>query len=173
MTTRKALRLALGFAGSIVVLRPGGSMDPGILLALGSGVLFAFYLIATRHAAQDSDPIKTLAFQCVAGTVLLTPQAALSWSAPAGNDLLLFAGLGLFSAISHVLSIAAFRLADASTLAPLVYVELIGAAVIGYVAFGEVPGMPTVVGAGLIVAAGLMLLPLPKRQGDHRSGIDE
>jgi drug/metabolite transporter (DMT)-like permease len=157
MTPRKALSLALGFGGSIVVLRPGGSMDPGILLALGAGVLFAFYLIATRSAAQDSDPVKTLAFQCVAGTLLLTPQAALSWSAPDGNDLLLFAGLGLFSAISHALSIVAFRLADASTLAPLVYVELIGAALIGYVAFGEIPGLPTIVGAGLIVAAGLIL----------------
>jgi drug/metabolite transporter (DMT)-like permease len=90
----------------------------------------------------------------------------LSWSAPAGNDVFLFAGRGLFSAISHVLSIAAFRLADASTLAPIVYVELIGAALIGYVAFGEVPGTPTVVGAGLIVAAGFILLPR-NRQGIH------
>ena len=122
-----------------------------------------FYLIATRHAAQDSDPIKTLAFQCVAGTVLLTPQAALSWSTPAGNDLLLFAGLGLFSAISHALSIVAFRLADASTLAPLVYVGARRRRSIGYVAFGEVPGLPTVVGAGLIVAAGLILLPPPEK----------
>ncbi len=78
MTSRKALSLTLGFVGSMVILRPGGSTDPGILLALGAGVFFAFYLIATRQVAQESDPIKTLAFQCVAGTVLLTPQAILS-----------------------------------------------------------------------------------------------
>jgi drug/metabolite transporter (DMT)-like permease len=168
LTPRKALSLTLGFVGSIVILRPGGSMDPGILLALGSGIFFAFYLIATRHAAQDSDPFKTLAFQCVLGTVLLTPQAAVSWSAPASIDLLFFAGLGLFSAISHLLSIAAFRLADASTLAPLVYVELIGAALVGYLAFDEIPGMPTVVGAGLIIVAGLILL----RPQDGNSIVD-
>ena len=168
LTSRKALSLTLGFVGSIVILRPGGSMDPGILLALGSGIFFAFYLIATRHAAQDSDPVKTLAFQCVLGMVLLTPQAAVSWSAPASNDLLFFAGLGLFSAISHLLSIAAFRLADASTLAPLVYLELIGAALVGYVAFDEVPGMPTIVGAGLIIVAGLILL----RPQDGRSIVN-
>jgi drug/metabolite transporter (DMT)-like permease len=92
------------------------------------------------------------------GTVLLTPQAVVSWSAPAWNDLLFFAALGLFSAISHVLSIVAFRLADASTLAPLVYVELIGATLIGYVAFDEIPGARTVAGAGFIIAAGLILL---------------
>jgi drug/metabolite transporter (DMT)-like permease len=168
LTSRKALSLTLGFAGSIVILRPGGSVDPGILLALGAGIFFALYLIATRRAAQDSDPVKTLAFQCVVGTMLLTPQAIVSWSAPASSDLVFFAGLGLFSAISHILSIAAFRLADASTLAPLVYVELIGAALVGYVAFDEVPGMATVVGAGLIVVAGLILL----RPRDGRSIVD-
>jgi drug/metabolite transporter (DMT)-like permease len=168
MTAPKALSLTLGFAGSIVILRPGGSMDPGILLALGAGVLFAFYLIVTRQAAQRSDPVKTLAFQCVVGTALLTPQAAASWSAPASNDLLFFAGLGLFSAVGHILSIVAFRLADASTLAPLVYIELIGAALIGYVAFDEILGTRTVVGAGLIVAAGLILLRRQNRQGVRR-----
>lgn len=158
MTMRKALSLAAGFAGAIVILRPGGALDAGILLALGSGICFAFYLIATRHAAQDSDAIKTLAFQCVALTILLTPQAILTWATPAWGDLLFFAGLGLFSVVSHLLSITAFRMADASTLAPLVYVELIGAALIGYLAFGEIPGALTMAGAALIVAGGLVLL---------------
>jgi len=158
MTARKALSLSLGFAGSMVILRPGGSMEPGILLALGAGVSFAFYLVATRQASQASDPIQTLAFQCVVGTILLTPQAALSWSTPAWRDLWSFAALGLLSALTHVLSIAAFRFCDASTLAPLVYLELLGAAVIGYFAFAEIPGPGTVIGALLIVAAGLVLL---------------
>jgi drug/metabolite transporter (DMT)-like permease len=158
MTVAKVASLALGFAGSMVILQPGGAVNPGILLALGAGIAFAVYLVATRRAARDSDPVQTLAFQCVVGAVLLTPQAVASWSVPAWGDLLFFAGLGLFSTISHVLSIAAFRLADASTLAPLVYVELIGATLIGFAAFGEIPGIATIVGAGFIVAAGLVLL---------------
>jgi drug/metabolite transporter (DMT)-like permease len=169
MTSVKALSLALGFLGSVVILRPGGAMDAGILFALGAGVCFAFYLIATRQASKESDPVKTLAFQCVVGAVLLAPQAVFSWSAPAWNDLLFFLGLGLFSAMSHFLSIAAFRLADASTLAPLVYVELIGAALIGYFAFNEIPGMSTIVGAGFIIAAGLLLL----RGRDARAIADQ
>jgi drug/metabolite transporter (DMT)-like permease len=96
--------------------------------------------------------------------VLLTPQALLSWSAPAWNDLLFFAGLGLFSAVSHILSIIAFRHASASTLAPLVYLELIGAVLVGYLAFREIPDIATVVGAGLIVLAGLFLLPRQDKQ---------
>ena len=168
LTISKALALALGAGGSVVILRPGGSTDPGIVLAFASGVLFAFYLIAPRHAAQASAPLPTLAFQCVVGALLLTPQAVATWRLPAATDLWLFAGLGAFSAISHILSIAAFRFSDASTLAPLVYIELIGAALIGYFAFDEVPQASTVFGAMLIVAAGLVLVQQDRRR--RRSG---
>ena len=158
MTLRKGISLVLGFAGAMVILQPGHTIEPGILLALGAGFAFALYMIATRHAATHSDPVKTLAFQCAAGALLLTPQAVATWSTPAPSDLIFFAGLGALSLIGHLLSIVAFRLADTSTLAPLVYVELIGAALIGYLAFGDVPGMATIVGAVLIAAAGLILL---------------
>jgi drug/metabolite transporter (DMT)-like permease len=158
LTPRKLLSLVLGFGGSLVILKPTGSVEPGVLLALAAGMTFALYLVATRHAAALSDPVKTLTFQCVVGALILTPQAALFWSTPAWTDFAFFAGLGLFSAASHLLSISAFRLADASTLAPLVYLELIGAALIGFVAFGEVPGPATLAGAALIVGAGFVLL---------------
>jgi drug/metabolite transporter (DMT)-like permease len=158
ITRWKLASLALGFVGSLVILRPDAAIDPGILLAFAAGVSFAFYLIVTRQAAQTSDPLQTLAFQCVAGAVLLTPQAVTWWSTPAWGDLAFFLGLGLCSAITHLLSIAAFRLADASALAPLVYIELIGASLIGYLAFGEIPGAATIVGAALIVLGGVILI---------------
>jgi drug/metabolite transporter (DMT)-like permease len=163
LTVRKMLSLALGFVGSLVILKPGGTIEPGLFMAFGSGLFFALYMIATRQASKDSDPLATLAFQCVVGTLLLTPQAIASWSTPAPGDLVFFAGLGVFSAVGHLLSIAAFRLSDASMLAPLVYVELIGAAAIGYLAFHEVPGPSTLIGAGLIVAAGLTLVRRSRR----------
>ncbi len=169
MTFGKGLGLTLGVAGSLVILQPGGSTDPGILLALGAGTLFGLYLVMTRQAAQVSDPVRTLAFQCVVGTLLLTPQAVESWRTPALRDVFFFAGLGGLSAISHILSIVAFRLSDASTLAPLVYVELIGAALTGYVVFHEVPGVPTVVGAGFIVVAGLVLLRQDRRNPSRKA----
>ena len=158
LTARKLLSLALGFGGALVILKPGAAIDPGLLFAFGSGLSFALYMIATRQASQGSDPIKTLAFQCVIGTLLLTPQAIWTWSAPLPGDLIFFVGLGLASAASHILSITAFRFADASTLAPLVYLELIGTSLIGYVIFQEVPGLATLVGAALIVGGGLVLI---------------
>jgi drug/metabolite transporter (DMT)-like permease len=163
LTVRKLLSLALGFAGSLVILKPGGSSaDPGLLLAFGSGLFFALYMIATRQASKSSDPVRTLAFQCAVGAVLLTPQAIVTWSVPAAGDVSRFLAMGVCSAVSHILSILAFRLADASTLAPLVYLELIGAGAIGYFAFHDVPGPSILIGAGLIVAAGLILFRAPQ-----------
>ena len=157
MTWQKAVSLALGFAGTLIILRPTGEIEIGIIMAFGAGLFFALYLIATREASQRSDPIKTLAFQCVVGSVLLAPQAAFTFEVPSLDVLYLFLALGLFSAIAHILTILAFRLADASTLSPLVYLELVGTAIIGFLIFKEIPTIATVVGAALIVISGLVL----------------
>lgn len=158
MSWRKSLSLALGFVGSLVVLQPSGDIEIGLIMAFGAGLFFALYLIATRQASQNSDPIKTLAFQCVIGTVLLSPQAAFTFEVPQLDVLWLFAGLGVISAIGHLMTIMAFRLADASTLSPLVYLELVGSAIIGFMIFSEIPTLTTVAGAALIIISGLVLL---------------
>lgn len=158
LTPRKLLSLACGLAGSLVILGWHGSLDPGVLYALGSGLSFGCYLVATRHASRDSDPVQTLAFQVLFGTLLLTPFALLEWSTPAWGDVGFFAGIAVLSTVSHMMSINAFRFADASTLAPLVYLELVGVAIIGYFAFDEIPGWSTVIGAALIVAGGVILI---------------
>jgi drug/metabolite transporter (DMT)-like permease len=94
LTARKIVSLVLGFVGALVILRPTGSIDPNLLLALGSGAFFALYMIATRQASRASDPIKTLAFQCLLGAALLTPQAIWTWSIPSRGEVWLFVAMG-------------------------------------------------------------------------------
>ncbi len=158
ITFRKIASLVLGIIGTLFILKPSGEIELGIVLALLAGFFFALYMLATRQAAQSSNPIKTLVFQCLLAVVLLSPQAIITFSSLQKADLLFFAGMGLFSVISHFLSITAFKYADASTLAPLVYVELIATSIIGYVIFSEVPGIATVIGALLIMFGGLILI---------------
>jgi drug/metabolite transporter (DMT)-like permease len=160
-SARKLAALFLGFVGALLVLRPERQLDAGILLALGSGVFFALYLVATRRAALQDDPLKTLAFQCLLGAVLLAPQAIWTWSPPAFSEWHLFAALGGLSALSHILSIAAFRYAETSVLAPLVYLELLGTCAVGLVFFSELPELSVWIGAGIIVCAGLLLVRRP------------
>lgn len=159
LTPPKMLSLGLGAAGTLLIVRPGAApVDTGLVLALASGACFALYMIATRLAARQTDPVKMLAFQCTVGAALLLPQAVWTWSTPAADAVWLFACLGLVSAVCHLMSIAAFRYAQASTLAPIVYLELLGSVLIGYFAFGDMPDAMVWLGAGAIVAAGVILL---------------
>jgi drug/metabolite transporter (DMT)-like permease len=149
--------MALGFCGAMIILQPGGHMDAGVLMAMGAGALFALYMITTRLASRQSDPVRTLAFQCLFGALILTPQAIWTWSVPALEELPLFLAMGGVSACSHLLSITAFRHAGASTLAPLVYLELVSASIIGYLVFSESPDAAIWIGSGVIVLGGLLL----------------
>jgi drug/metabolite transporter (DMT)-like permease len=156
-TYPKLASLVLGLVGVLLVAKPELPIEPGVLLAIGAGVAFAIYLVATRLASQTSDPIKTLTFQCIVGTLLLLPQAVWTWEIPTADFYWLFGLLGIVSVGSHLLSIAAFRYAQTSVLAPLVYLELVGAIVIGYFVFGDLPSFTILAGAGLIILGGLLV----------------
>lgn len=157
LTARRIAALALGFVGAVVIVNPAGGINPGLLLGVAAGAFFALYAITTRKT-RGSDPIATLAFQCLFGSILLFPLALWNWSLPAADELGLLFLMGLISGVCHFMTINAFRHAEASLLAPLSYLELLGAAIIGYVAFGEVPGLRVFAGAALIVAGGLILV---------------
>ncbi|HZG27481.1 MAG TPA: DMT family transporter [Ensifer sp.] len=158
MTKAKLVALALGFAGAIIIARPGASMSPGVLLALASGVCYGFYLVSTRLASGETTPLQALVFQNVFGTLLLLPQAFLTWTTPSCTEILLLLGMGAISLLCHTLTINAFRHADATTLAPLSYVELITAATLGYVWFGQSPELNVWIGAVFVASAGLLLI---------------
>jgi len=154
----KVIALILGGIGAITILRPTGGVDTGVVLAMAAGGFFALYMIATRVASASSHPVRTLIFQCVVGALVLTPQALWKWSLPAVEHWPYFLGLGAVSIVSHFLSIAAFRYAQASTLAPLVYLELVSSVAIGFFVFGDFPSAHVWIGAAVIVVGGLVLL---------------
>lgn len=158
LTSIKLLALGLGFVGSLVILKPDGALNAGVLHAFGAGFFFALYLTMTRLTAANNDPFKTLVFQFTFGTIVLFPQATLAWSTPGLEDLIFFLCLGLFAAAAYMLSIIAFRHAEASVLAPLIYVELIGSCIVGFLVFNEIPDMKTILGAGFIVVSGMLIL---------------
>lgn len=158
ITIRKVLSLFMGVLGTLFILKPSGEIELGIILALLAGFFFALYMLATRQASQNSDPVKTLVFQCLLAVMLLLPQAVVTFSVLRFEDLAFFVGMGMFSVVSHFLSIAAFGYAEASTLAPLVYVELIATSIIGFVIFSEIPDSATLMGALLIMLGGLILV---------------
>lgn len=161
----KLAAVLLGFVGAILVVRPGAAGSAGTLIALASGGLMAGYLVMTRATAQTASPLSTLTIQLIFGILLLSPIVIFQWSVPDREAVLLLLLMGLLSAGSNLLTISAFRLAQVSTLSPLVYLELVGATVLGLTVFGDWPAPTTWIGIAVIVVAGLMVVaPARSRQ---------
>lgn len=146
-----------GFIGVIIVLRPDGYFDANILWAVLAGILFAFYMLATRLAARQAPPMAALAYQALLGALVLTPFALWSGVGEISPYLGWFAAVGVLQSLSHGLSIAAFRFAPAGILAPLVYLEIVAAVVVGFVAFGDWPEAHTWLGITIILCAGALV----------------
>lgn len=157
LTPRKLTALVLGFIGAVVIVNPAGGINAGLWLGVAAGAFFALYVIATRQT-RASDPVSTLAFQCLFGSAILAPLAIWNWSIPTAGELVLLFLMGAISMACHFMTISAFRHAEASLLAPLSYLELLGAVIIGFLVFGDLPDTRVAFGTGLIVAGGLVLV---------------
>jgi len=147
--------VAVGFAGVLLVVKPGFAMAPGIVWALAAGCFYGAYLTATRWARAVGPALGQLAGQLAFGALLLTPFV---WTEMMGLGLqapdLLF-GSGVASAIGNLLAIMAFGFARAATLTPLAYTQLISATVLGWLVFADRPDTVTAIGLAVVLAAGL------------------
>lgn len=157
LTWMKVIALVLGVIGALIIINPSFDMEIGILFAAFAGLFYGLYMVATRMTVQQSNPIKTLCFQNVVGMVFLIPFAVLNWSIPTTNELLLIVFMGIFSIVAHGLTILAFQHAQASTLSPIIYLEVISAVIFGYVVFSDVPGVTFWIGTTIIIAGGLLI----------------
>lgn len=153
------LAIAGGFTGMLVIVRPGtGVLGLGALLCFGSALCYAFYQIVTRRiAAFDPAPVTT-AYGGLVATVIASFAVPFFWHAPEGwLHLLAFAALGVFGGIGHYCVARSFTYGDVSVVAPFHYVQLVGASLLGFLWFGELPDLYAWIGSALIVASGIAL----------------
>src|SRR3954451_6107831 len=154
---RRWTAVLIGFAGALLVIRPGtGLHDPAVLLLLASSAAYALYLIATRWVSfYDSAPTGIM-FTALFGSLAMTLALPFVFTMPhSALDLALFLSLGLFGGGGHYLVIRAFQLGPAAVMAPLGYVELLGTTILGYAIFDNFPDAWTWVGAAVIIASGI------------------
>lgn len=152
------IAVASGFAGVLVVLRPGsGTFAWSSVLALGAGTVHALYMLTTRRLAGSSPPLLTLGYTALVGAVAMSAVVPFVWRTPPATDLALMVSLGVLAAAGHFLIILAFDRAPASWLAPLAYAEIVTNTIVGYLGFGDFPDALTWLGIGIIVAAGLAI----------------
>ena len=154
------IALALGFLGTLLIIRPGtGVFTWNALWPLATAFCFATYQIITRKLAGVDRSVSTLFLSALIGAVILSFVAPFHWTPPRSvADGLLFASLGISGSVSHYFLIRAFALAPAPMLAPYVYAQLIMVTVLGYIVFGDFPDGVSLVGMGVIVVAGTWLI---------------
>jgi drug/metabolite transporter (DMT)-like permease len=156
---RRWTAVCVGFAGAVLIIRPGSSLaDPAVLLLLASSGAYALYQIATRFVMAHDSPATGIIFAALIGSLATTMALPFAFIMPQSlADLAMFLSLGCFGGLGHFLVIKAFQAAPASVIAPLGYVELIGTTILGYLIFGNFPDALTWVGALIIIASGLYI----------------
>ena len=155
---RRWTAVVVGFTGSLVVIRPGFvELNFASLAALGTGILYGFYLIITRKLSTSDNPLLTLLMTGMVGAILVSAIIPFYWVKPSLNQWSLMAGIGVFACIGHLFLILSLKYADASKLAPLGYTEIIPNVLIGYYFFSEFPDKWTYVGLLIIILSGLYI----------------
>jgi drug/metabolite transporter (DMT)-like permease len=156
---RRWSAVVVGFAGALLVIRPGGGfVSPAVLLLLVSAGCYALYQIATRWIAAFDGAATGIVFSALLGSLATSTVLPFVFVPPRNFfDLALFVSLGLVGGSGHYLLIRAFQCAPAAVLAPLGYVELVGTTILGYLIFGNFPDRWTWTGAGIIIASGLYI----------------
>jgi drug/metabolite transporter (DMT)-like permease len=155
---RRWTAVAVGFIGSLVVIRPGFlELNLASLAALGTGFFYGFYLIITRKLSTSDNPLLTLLITGMVGAILVSLVIPFYWVKPTLNQWSLMAGIGVFACIGHLFLILSLKYADASKLAPLGYTEIIPNVIIGYYFFSELPDNWTYLGLFIIVLSGLYI----------------
>jgi len=163
LSPRIGIALGVGFLGVMVIVAGKfGQASYGPLALIGAGaalisaVLYALSLVMLRARAQRDPIVSMLLVLNIGCTALLAGPALLVWKTPTAVDWLIFSAAAVFGTAGHLLLANAFARSQAGRLAPFEYTALIWASGLGFLAFGEVPGLTTILGAGFIIASALI-----------------
>ncbi len=155
---RRWTAVIIGFIGSLVVIRPGFvELNLASFAALGTGVMYGFYLIITRKLSISDNPLLTLLLTGLVGLVIISSVIPFIWVKPTLNQWSMMAGIGVFACIGHLFLILSLKFADASKLAPFSYFEIITNIIIGYYFFNNFPDNWTFLGLFIIIFSGIYI----------------
>lgn len=160
ITRARIVGLAIGFAGVLVVIRPGADVYHwASLLILANAACYAVYQVLTRRVAGVDSPETSVVYSALVGTLLMSAIVPFTWRTPPGwTDAGLLASLGVLGGLGHYCIARAMTFAPANFVSPFQYWQMVGSVAVGYLMFSEVPDAFTWLGAAMIIGAGLYVL---------------
>lgn len=156
---RRIIAIVLGFAGAMIILRPGfTTLHPAMLAALGSSILFALALTMSRGLAKADGALSTYFSSVVITALVSLPFAWPVMDAPYDSRGWIAAGIVVIGgAIRGYADIEAYRHGEAGLLAPITYLRLVLISAAAYFLYAETPDTPTIIGAAVIISATLYI----------------
>ncbi len=157
---RRWIAVAIGFIGTLIVIRPGmGVMHPAVLLVLVAASAFALRQVLSRRLASSDRTITTVTYTALASVLALSLPLPFFWTTP-GADLhwALLVGMAAFAALGELMIIKSLEIAQAAVLAPMHYTLIIWGTFWGWLVFDQLPDRWTWIGAAIIVATGLYII---------------
>jgi drug/metabolite transporter (DMT)-like permease len=154
--------LGIGFVGVLIMIGPHLSLASasslGALTALAAALFSAVAMTFLRSMSAGEHALTITFYFSLTFTVCAALTAIQGWPPPTPLQWLLIVLAGLFGVFGQVLMTYSYRYAEASTIAPLDYTNMVMAVVLGYLFFGEIPSVWVWIGAPLVVGAGLLIL---------------
>lgn len=156
---RRWSAIGVGFIGVLIILQPGiGVFDPLGIIPLVSAVMFAVYGLLNRYVARQDSTATSFFYTGISGSVLMTGIGFWYWEPMAQSDWAWMLALCITGVTGHWLLIRCYEAAEASAVQPFAYFQLVFASLIGLFVFGETLRNNVVIGAAIIVSAGLFTL---------------
>jgi drug/metabolite transporter (DMT)-like permease len=168
---RRWTAILVGFCGVLIALRPSAqTVSWPAMIALGGSLSFAVLMLITRSLRATPDIV--LASSQFGGTFLLgAVMSPFGWVTPSAGSLVLFAAAGLISVAALLCVNRSLKLAPASVVVPYQYSMIVWAVIFGFVVFGDVPSWATIVGAAIIIGAGLYIFLREQKLGREEAMV--
>ncbi|MEY4751079.1 MAG: Riboflavin transporter [Pseudomonadota bacterium] len=165
LDAKRWLAIAVGFAGVLLVIRPGGhGFHPALLLSVVNAFIYAAFNLLTRRMAATESAASMQLMSALGAVLLLAPFALGRWQWPAEGWMWgLVAAMGFCGGMGHYLVAKAHRYASAAVLGPFLYQQIVYMTLWGWLLFSQVPDVFVIAGAAVVVSSGLYLLWLEVR----------
>ena len=156
---RRWAAVIIGFLGVLIIAQPGTSVfQTASLLPIFAGLCLACVMITIKIMSRTETNSMMLASVTVVGSLVMGATLPFVWVTPALEDVIWMVLVGTMGGFGQFLIANAFRNADAVVIAPFDYTAIIWATILGYLIFGDLPGLAVIIGSGVIVAAGIYII---------------
>ncbi len=156
---RRWAAIGVGFVGVLVILAPGVAVfSPAAIIPLIAASMFALYGLLTRYVARGDAASVSFFWTGISGAVVMTAVGLFHWQPMSLPDWGWMAVLCCTAATGHWLMIRSLEVAEASAVQPFAYFQLVFAAALGMIVFGEVLEPNVAIGAAIVVSAGVFTL---------------